>query len=153
MDGSEGIVSKLTKILVCVDFAILPLKTQSTFGPPVGHLMVSGMPYAKNVKWTTVAYPLLNPLCGQSRNSSGSFEIQKWLSCWLARVHNKNHCKNWFRLCLPSYIANIFIGDWHSSLVRSGSWHRIVSPLLQTNKTNKDVWKTVNFEFLSKREL
>ena len=27
-----------------------------------------------------------------------------------------------------------FIGDWHSFLVQSPSWHSFVSPLLQTNK-------------------
>ena len=31
-------------------------------------------------------------------------------------------------------MADILIGDWHSFLVRSPSWHTSVSPLLQTNK-------------------
>ena len=30
--------------------------------------------------------------------------------------------------------ADILLGDWHSCLVRSLSWHTSVSPLLQTNK-------------------
>ena len=132
MVGSEDIAVKLTKIPVYVDSANLPLKTQSIFGPPVGHLMGSDMLFAKTAKLMTVLSHFLNPLCGQSRNSSGSFEIQKWLSCWLARGHNKNHCKNWFRLHFPSYVADIFIGDWHSFLVRSKSWHISVSPLLPT---------------------
>ena len=150
MAGSEGTVWKLTKILVYVDFAVLHLKTQSIFGPLVGHLMGSDTLYARSVKTITVLSLFLNPLCGQSRNSSGSFEIQKWLSCWLAQGHNKNHCKNWFRLRLPSYVADTFIGDWHSSLVRSGSWHMSVSPLLQTNKTNTGIAVSLNLrKFLS----
>ena len=81
MDGSDSIVLKLTKSPACVDFAILPLKTQIIFGPPVGHLMGLDMLFAKTAKLMTALFPFLNPLCGQSRNSSGSFEIQKWLSC------------------------------------------------------------------------
>ena len=93
MVGSEDIALKLTKIPVYVDFAILPLKTQSIFGPLVGHLMESDMLYAKHAKRMTVLFPFPNPLSGQSRNSSGSFGIQKWLSCCLAQGHNKYHCK------------------------------------------------------------
>ena len=93
MVGSEDIALKLTKIPVYVDSANLPLKTQSIFGPHAGHLMGSGMLFAKNAKRITALFPSLLPLCGQSRNSSGSFGIQKWLSCCLAQGHNKYHCK------------------------------------------------------------
>ena len=92
MDGSEGIAVKLMKNPAYVDFATQRLKTQSIFGPHAGHLMGSDMPFAKNVKRTIALCPSLNPLCGQSRNSSGSLEIQKWLSCCLAQGQNK-HCK------------------------------------------------------------
>ena len=138
MDGSEGIVSKLTKIPVCVDFAILPLKTLSIFGPPVGLLLGSDMLFYKTAERMTALYPFLNPLCGQSHNSSGSFEIQKWLSCWLAQGHNKIHCKELIPATFNIICSWHIIGDWHSFLVRSPSWHSSVSPLLQTNKqTNK----------------
>ena len=92
MDGLEDIAVKLMRIPVYVDFATQRSKTQSIFGPHAGHLMGSDMQFAKNVKRTTVLCPSLNPLCGQSRNSSGSLEIQKWLSCCLAQGQNK-HCK------------------------------------------------------------
>ena len=92
MDGSEGITAKLMRNPFYVDLATQHLKTQSIFGPHAGHLMGSDMQFAKNVNRTTVLCPSLNPLCGQSRNSSGSLEIQKWLSCCLAQGQNK-HCK------------------------------------------------------------
>ena len=93
MDGSEDTALKLMRIQVLVDFAIQSLKTQHIFGPLVGHLMGSGMLFVKNAKRITALFPSLLPLCGQSRNSSGSFGIQKWLSCCLAQGHNKYHCK------------------------------------------------------------
>ena len=93
MDGSEGIAVKLMKNPAYVDFATQRLKTQSIFGPHAGHLMGSGMLFVKNAKRITALFPSLLPLCGQSRNSSGSFGIQKWLSCCLAQGHNKYHCK------------------------------------------------------------
>ena len=92
MDGSEDTALKLMKTPVYVDSAILRLKIQIIYGPPAGHLMGSGTLLNKNVKRMTVLYPSQNPLCGQSRNSSGSLEIQKWLSCCLAQGQNK-HCK------------------------------------------------------------
>ena len=49
--------------------------------------------------------------------------------------------ENWFRLLLPSYVADIFIGDWHSFLVRSKSWHFRLSPLLQTNKQTNILYR------------
>ena len=73
-------------------------------------------------------------MCGQSRNSFSSFGTQKWMSCWLAQGYNKNHCKNRFRLQIPSYVVDTFIGDWLSSLVWSPLRHSIVSPLLQANR-------------------
>ena len=93
MDGSEDIALKLMRIPVNVDFATQRLKTLHIFGPHAGHLMGSGMLFVKNVKRITALFPSLLPLCGQSRNSSGSFGIQKWLSCCLAQGHNKYHCK------------------------------------------------------------
>ena len=81
MDGSEDIAVKLTKTLAFVDFATLPLKTQNIYGPPVGLLMGSDMLFYKIANRMTALFPLLNPLCGQSHSSSGSFEIRKWLSC------------------------------------------------------------------------
>ena len=77
MDGSEDIALKLTKIPVYVDSAIPPLKIQIIYGPPAGYLMGSGMLLNKNAKRMTTLYPSQNPLCGQSRNSSGSLGIQK----------------------------------------------------------------------------
>ena len=144
MVGSEDIALKLTKIPVYVDSANLPLKTQSIFGPHAGHLMGSGMLFVKNAKRITALFPSLHPLCGQSRNSSGSFEIQKWLSCCLAQGHNKHHCKNWFRLHLPSYVADTFIGDWPS--FKSGArldtqgchlWYKQTNKLLKWCKFEK----------------
>ena len=93
MDGSEDTASKLTKTPVYVDSAILRLKIQIIYGPPAGYLMGSDMLSNKNAKRMTPLYPSLNPLCGQSHNSFGSLGIQKWLSCWQAQGHNKNHCK------------------------------------------------------------
>ena len=133
MDGSDDTALKLTKILVCVDFAILPLRTQNIFGLHVALLMESDMLSYKIAKMMTPLYPFLNPLCGQSHNSSGSFEIQKWLSCWLAQGHNKNHCKELIPATFNIICSWHIIGDWHSFLVRSPSWHSSVSPLLQTN--------------------
>ena len=92
MDGSEDIALKLMRIPVNVDFATQRLKTLHIFGPHAGHLMGSGMLFVKNAKRITALFPSLLPLCGQSRNSSGSLEIQKWLSCCLAQGQNK-HCK------------------------------------------------------------
>ena len=92
MDGLDDIVLKLMKTLVNVDFAILHLKTQNTYGPLVGHLMGLDMQYARYVKRMTAWYPFPNPLYGQSRNSYGFFVTQKWLSCWQAQGHNKDHC-------------------------------------------------------------
>ena len=37
--------------------------------------------------------PMCNPLCGQSRNSSGSLGIRKWVSCWQAQGQIKHFCK------------------------------------------------------------
>ena len=74
-------VFKLSQSLINIHVWILHLKIQNIFGPLVGHLMGSDMLLAKNVKRRTVLYPSLNPLCGQSRNSFGSFGIQKWMSC------------------------------------------------------------------------
>ena len=134
MDGSEDIALKLTRIPVNVDFATQRLKTLHIFGPHAGHLMGSGMLFVKNAKRITALFPSLLPLCGQSRNSSGSFEIQKWLSCWLAQGHNKIHCKELNPATFNIICSWHIIGDWHSFLVRSPSWHSSVSPLLQTNK-------------------
>ena len=81
---------KLQKnIYVCVAgifFAkIAPVGTMTlqtrNFCQVVGLLMGSDMLFYKTAKRMTVLYRFLNPLCGQSHNSSGSFEIQKWLSC------------------------------------------------------------------------
>ena len=113
MDGSEDIALKLTRIPVNVDFVTQRLKTLHIFGPHAGHLMGSGMLFVKNAKRITALFPSLLPLCGQSRNSSGSFGIQKWLSCWLAQGHNKYHCKELIPatfniLCT---VADTFIGD------------------------------------------
>ena len=134
MVGSEDIALKLTKIPVYVDSANLPLKTQSIFGPHAGHLMGSDMLLFRTVRRMTVLFPFLNPLSGRSRNLSGSFEIQKWLSCWLAQGHNKIHCKELIPATFNIICSWHIIGDWHSFLVRSPSWHSSVSPLLQTNK-------------------
>ena len=81
MDGSEGIAVKLMRNPAYVDFATQRLKTQSIFGPHAGHLMGSDMLLFRTVRRMTVLFPFLNPLSGRSRNLSGSFEIQKWLSC------------------------------------------------------------------------
>ena len=132
MVGSEDIALKLTKIPVYVDSANLPLKTQSIFGPHAGHLMGSDMLLFRTVRRMTVLFPFLNPLSGRSRNLSGSFEIQKWLSCWLAQGHNKIHCKELIPATFNIICSWHIIGDWHSFLVRSPSWHSSVSPLLQT---------------------
>ena len=80
MDGSGDTALKLTRIPVNVDFATLHLKIRNIFGPPAGYLMGSDMLSAKNVRRKTVLYPLLNPLCGQLRNSFGFLGIQKWMS-------------------------------------------------------------------------
>ena len=58
----------------------MTLQTRN-FCQVVGLLMGSDMLFYKTAYRMTVLYRFLNPLCGQSHNSSGSFEIQKWLSC------------------------------------------------------------------------
>ena len=75
-----------------VDFATMPVKTQSICGPPVGSLMGSGILFANYAKMIKAAFRLINPLRGQSRSWFCSFGIIKWTNCWLAQGHNKNHC-------------------------------------------------------------
>merc|ERR1712077_59137 len=92
MAGSDDIALRLMRTLVFVDSAILPKKTQLIFGPPVPNLTGSGTQFVNNVKRMATSSPLLNPLCGQSGSSTGSFGIQKWLSCCLAQGQTNNHC-------------------------------------------------------------
>ena len=69
MAGSVDIDLSLMKTSpTYVDFATLPVKTQSIYGPPVGTLMGSGMQLANYAEMTGAAFHLRHPLCGQSRN-------------------------------------------------------------------------------------
>ena len=69
MAGSVDIDLSLMKTSpTYVDFATLPVKTQSICGPPVGTLMGSGMLLDNYAEMTRAAFRLINPLCGQSRN-------------------------------------------------------------------------------------
>ena len=69
MDGSVNIDLSLMKTPpTYVDFATLPVKTKSIYGPPVGTLMGSGMLLDNYAEMTRAAFRLINPLCGQSRN-------------------------------------------------------------------------------------
>ena len=54
--------------------------------------MASGTLFVNNEKTMLTFSPLLNHLCGQSGNSTGSFGTQKWLSCWLVQGQTNNHC-------------------------------------------------------------
>ena len=65
----EDIAPKLMKIaLTNADFAMMPLKTQTICGPPVGISTGSGMQFENYVKRIMDMFHLINPLCGQSRN-------------------------------------------------------------------------------------
>ena len=71
MDGSVDIDLSLMKTpptYPYVDFATMPVKTQSIWGPPVGTLMGSGMLLDNYAEMTRAVFHLINPLCGQSRN-------------------------------------------------------------------------------------
>ena len=108
----------------CFSFILLQKKTKA-------YTYQTHLSFKKN---DTIKRNISNPLSGQSRNSSGSFGIQKWMSCWMARGHNKYHCNE----LIPAMFS--IICSWHicRGLTKLPSWKEpIETQNCVTSVTNK----------------